>query len=179
MVNVEVAIMGLDGDLLPPGGEGEIVYRGPHTMTRYLDNPEATEAAFAHGWFHSGDVGAFGPDGVLWFRDRFKDVIKTGGENVASLEVEKAILTHVPGVAEVAVIGLRHDYWSEAVTAFAVPRPGCTLDLEDLRRGLQGHLDGYKIPKAVVVVETLPRTSTGKIRKNLLRDEHRAVYDGA
>ena len=179
VVNVEVAIMGGDGDLLPTGGEGEIVYRGPHTMTGYLDNPQATDAAFAHGWFHSGDVGAFDPDGVLWFRDRFKDVIKTGGENVASLEVEKAILTHIPAVADVAIIGLRHDYWSEAITAFVVPRPGDAVDLEDLRRGLRGHLDSYKIPKGVIVIQALPRTSTGKIRKNLLREEYGDFYERA
>ncbi len=87
-VNVEAAIMDAEGRLLPVGETGEIVYRGPHAMTGYLDDPEATAAAFAHGWFHSGDSGAFDADGILWFRDRFKDVIKTGGDNVASLEVD-------------------------------------------------------------------------------------------
>ena len=101
LVGVQVAIMGPDGELLPPGEQGEIVYRGPSTMTEYLDNPEATAEAFAHGWFHSGDVGHFGDDGVLWFADRYKDVIKTGGENVASIEVEKAIYAADAAVGEV------------------------------------------------------------------------------
>jgi uncharacterized protein (TIGR03084 family) len=176
VVNVEVAIMGPDGALLPTGEQGEIVYRGPHAMTGYLDDPGATAAAFAHGWFHSGDAGAFDRDGILWFRDRFKDVIKTGGENVASLEVEKAILSQVPGVAEAAVIGLRHDRWSEAITAFVVPAPGAVVDLDSVRAALRDHLDGYKMPKAVVTVETLPRTSTGKVRKTELRTGYADLY---
>lgn len=91
VVNVQVAIMDENGRMLPEGRQGEIVYRGPHTMTGYLHDPEATERAFSDGWFHSGDVGHFDSDGVLWFDDRRKDVIKSGGENVASLEVEKAL----------------------------------------------------------------------------------------
>jgi acyl-CoA synthetase (AMP-forming)/AMP-acid ligase II len=178
VVNVEVAIMGSDGTLLPPTEQGEIVYRGPHAMSGYHDDPAATEAAFAGGWFHSGDSGVFDEDGILWFRDRFKDVIKTGGENVESLEVEKAILSHVPGVAEAAVVGLPHDRWSEAVTAFVVPAPGASIDLEVVRRSLQGHLDAYKRPKAVVIVDALPRTSTGKVRKTQLRAEHGDLYGG-
>src|SRR5690606_31618199 len=91
VVNVQVAIMDEGGQLLPAGEQGEIVYRGIHTMTGYLRDPEATSRAFAHGWFHSGDVGHFDADGILWFDDRRKDVIKSGGENVASIEVEKAV----------------------------------------------------------------------------------------
>jgi uncharacterized protein (TIGR03084 family) len=177
IVGVEVAIMDGDGALLPRGRQGEIVYRSPQVMTGYLDDPVATEAAFAHGWFHSGDAGAFDDDGVLWFRDRFKDVVKTGGENVATLEVERAILSHVPGVAEAAVVGLHHDRWSEAITAFIVPRPGTTVELDGLREALRGHLDGYKMPKAVVTVDALPRTSTGKVRKTQLRAEWGRLYD--
>lgn len=108
--NAQAAIMDENGLLLPQGRSGEIVYRGPQVMTEYLRNPAATDAAFAHGWFHSGDAGHFDTDGVLWFEDRFKDVIKTGGENVASIEVEKALYAADPGVQEVAVIGLPHDH---------------------------------------------------------------------
>src|SRR4051794_41580929 len=93
-------------------------------MTEYLRNPEATAAAFEHGWFHSGDVGRFGEDGVLWFADRYKDVIKTGGENVASIEGEKAVYAADERGAEVVVVGLPHPRWSEAGTAGVVPRPG-------------------------------------------------------
>ncbi len=178
LTGVQVAIMGPDGALLAPGDLGEIVYRGPSTMTGYLDNPEATAEAFAHGWFHSGDVGRFDDDGVLWFADRFKDVIKTGGENVASIEVEKAVYAADPAVAEVVVIGLPHAHWTEAITAVVVTKPGEAVDESALLAALRAHLDPYKIPKSVIVAETLPRTSTGKIQKNQLREEHAAHYGG-
>jgi long-chain acyl-CoA synthetase len=172
LIGVQVAIMGPDGDLLPPGEAGEIVYRGPSTMSGYLRDEEATATAFAHGWFHSGDVGFFGDDGVLWFTDRYKDVIKTGGENVASIEVEKAVYAADPRVAETVVVGLPHERWSEAITAFVVPRPGETIDPAGLIAALKGRLDGFKVPKAVILVDQLPKTSTGKIQKNVVRAEH-------
>jgi acyl-CoA synthetase (AMP-forming)/AMP-acid ligase II len=178
LTGVQVAIMDPDGALLPQGEQGEIVYRGPSTMTEYLDNAEATATAFAHGWFHSGDVGAFDADGVLWFADRYKDVIKTGGENVASIEVEKAIYAAEPRVAEAVVIGLPHERWSEAITAVVVPRPGETIEAAPLIAALKDRLDGFKVPKAVIVQAELPRTSTGKIQKNVLRDQHAAHYAG-
>ena len=176
LIGVQVAIMGPDGELLTAGESGEIVYRGPSTMSGYLDNEEATDTAFAHGWFHSGDVGRFGDDGVLWFTDRYKDVIKTGGENVASIEVEKAIYAADPRVAETVVVGLPHQHWSEAITAVVVPRPGETIDPAELITALKGTLDGYKVPKAVIFAEQLPKTSTGKIQKNVLRSEHADHY---
>jgi acyl-CoA synthetase (AMP-forming)/AMP-acid ligase II len=178
ITGVQVAIMGPDGELLPPGQQGEIVYRGPSTMSEYLHNPEATDKAFAHGWFHSGDVGVFGDDGVLWFADRFKDVIKTGGENVASIEVEKAVYAADERVAEAVVVGLPHERWGEAITAVVVPKPGESIDEPTLISGLKQHLDGYKVPKAVIVVEALPKTSTGKIQKNVVRSEHANHYGG-
>jgi acyl-CoA synthetase (AMP-forming)/AMP-acid ligase II len=145
-------------------------------MTEYLRNPEATAAAFEHGWFHSGDVGRFGEDGVLWFADRYKDVIKTGGENVASIEVERAVYDADPAVAEVVVVGLPHERWSEAITAVVVPKPGAEVDPEALRVRLKERLDGYKVPKSVIVVDELPRTSTGKIQKNVVREQHAGHY---
>jgi acyl-CoA synthetase (AMP-forming)/AMP-acid ligase II len=169
--------MGPDGELLPTGEQGEIVYRGPSALTGYLDNDDATTTAFSRGWFHSGDVGRFGADGVLWFADRYKDVIKTGGENVASIEVEKAVYAAEPRVAEAVVIGLRHERWTEAITAVVVLRPGETIDEAGLIAALKQRLDGYKVPKAVIVADALPKTSTGKIQKNLLRDQHAAHYD--
>jgi len=178
LIGVQVAIMGPDGELLPPGEAGEIVYRGPSTMSGYLDNEEATDQAFEHGWFHSGDVGRFGDDGVLWFTDRYKDVIKTGGENVASIEVEKAVYAADPRVAEAVVVGLPHERWSEAVTAVVVPRPGEQIDAAELIAAMKTQLDGFKVPKSVIVVDQLPKTSTGKIRKNVLRAEHARHYEG-
>ena len=177
ITGVQVAVMGPDGELLPPGEQGEIVYRGPSTMSEYLHNEEATAAAFAHGWFHSGDVGRFGDDGVLWFADRYKDVIKTGGENVASIEVEKAVYAADPRVAEAVVVGLPHERWSEAITAVVVARPGETIEAAELISALRGQLDGYKVPKAVIVVDELPKTSTGKIQKNIVRAQHASHYD--
>ena len=148
-------------------------------MTGYLDNPEATDAAFAHGWFHSGDVGHFGEDGVLWFADRYKDVIKTGGENVASIEVEKAIYAAEPRVAEAVVIGLPHERWSEAITAVVVPTAG-----REHRRGRPcsprsgSGSTATRCPRRSSSSTELPRTSTGKIQKNVLRDQHAAHYAG-
>ncbi|HEX5406008.1 MAG TPA: AMP-binding protein [Pseudonocardiaceae bacterium] len=176
LTGVQVGIMAPDGTLLPPGETGEIVYRAPSVMTGYLRNDEATDAAFAHGWFHSGDVGSQGEDGMLWFADRSKDVIKTGGENVASIEVEKAIYAANPDVAEVVVVGLPHERWSEAITAVVVPRPNTEIDPEHLRTALRDHLDAYKIPKDVIVVPEFPRTSTGKVQKNVLRDRFTNHY---
>ncbi|WP_284740069.1 AMP-binding protein [Amycolatopsis sp. RTGN1] len=179
LTGVQVGIMDPDGNLLPRGEQGEIVYRAPSAMQEYLHNPEATAEAFRHGWFHSGDVGRFGEDGVLWFADRFKDVIKTGGENVASIEVERAIYDTEPNVAEVVVVGLPHERWSEAITAVVLPKPGERIDADDLRTRLKDRLDGYKVPKAVIVADELPRTSTGKIQKNVVRERHAGHYGAA
>src|SRR5579875_1641006 len=176
VVNVQIGIMTPEGELLPRGEQGEIVYRSPQALNEYLHNPEATAEAFAHGWFHSGDVGRLDPDGMLWFTDRNKDVIKTGGENVASIEVEKAVYAADPDVAEAVVVGLPHERWSEAITAVVVARPGAELTAESLLARLRGHLDPYKIPKSVIVVDELPKTSTGKIRKNVVRERFASHY---
>ncbi len=153
------------------------MYRGPQALNSYLKNPEATAEAFAHGWFHSGDVGRLDPDGMLWFSDRYKDVIKTGGENVASIEVEKAVYAASPDVAEAVVVGLPHERWTEAITAVVVPKPGTTLDPEAVREAMRQHVDGYKVPKSVIVVDELPKTSTGKIQKNVVRDQFSDHYN--
>lgn len=179
VANIQVSIMDSEGKLLPQGESGEIVYRGPHTMTGYLDNPEATETAFAHGWFHSGDIGHVDADGVLWFTDRSKDVIKTGGENVASIEVEKAVYAAEPNVAEAVVVGLPHERWSEAITAVVVPKPGATVDEKRLLTTLRDLLDPYKVPKGVIGADTLPKTSTGKIQKNVVRETYADRYSGS
>lgn len=175
-INVQIAILGDDGRVLNQGETGEICYRSPQSMSEYLKNPVATEEAFRGGWFHSGDAGKFDKDGVLWFEDRFKDVIKTGGENVSSIEVEKAIYATNPDVAEACVVGISHPKWSEAITAFVVPRAGSKIDPEALIRDLKLNLDGFKCPKKVVVVDTLPHTSTGKIQKHLVRKDHADLY---
>lgn len=170
--NVRVAIMDDGGRLLPAGEKGEIVYRSPQVLTGYLDNPEATAEVFRHGWFHSGDAGHFDADGVLWFDDRFKDEIKSGGENVSSVEVEKAILDMEPAIAEVAVVGLPHPHWTEAITALVVVRPGEDFDAEDLLARMRKRLSPFKCPKAIMKTLELPKTATGKIQKSKLRQTH-------
>ncbi|MDT4951579.1 MAG: hypothetical protein QOJ37_4174 [Pseudonocardiales bacterium] len=179
VVNVQVAIMAPDGTLLPRGAEGEIVYRGPHALNGYLKNPEATAEAFAHGWFHSGDSGVLAEDGMLWFSDRYKDVIKSGGENVASIEVEKAVYAASPSIAEVAVVGLPHERWTEAITAVVVAKPGASLDEAELIAAIKQQIAGFKAPKAVIVVDELPKTSTGKIQKNLVRKQFADHYESS
>ena len=175
-VNVQVAVMAPDGDLLPVGATGEIVYRSPQTMAGYLHNPEATTEAFRHGWFHSGDAGHFDRDGILWFDDRFKDVIKTGGENVSSIEVELAIRAAHPDLLEVVAIGLPHERWGEAITAVVVTRDGRSVDEDTLLSALRERLSPFKGPKAVIHVQELPKTATGKIEKAKLRRTYAAYY---
>ena len=163
-----VAIMDDHGRLLPPGETGEIVYRGPQVMTEYLHQPEKTEESFKHGWFHSGDIASIDGDGVIWFTDRKKDLIKTGGENVASLDVERCLMGH-PKVAEAAVIGVPHERWGEAITASVILMPDADTNEQALIDHCREHLAGFKVPKAIVIVEEFPRTGTGKIQKHVIR----------
>jgi acyl-CoA synthetase (AMP-forming)/AMP-acid ligase II len=174
--NAEVAIMDADGNFLSQGQAGEIVYRGPQVMTEYLRDETATEAAFRHGWFHSGDCGRFDADGILWFEDRFKDVIKTGGENVASIEVEKAIYAADSAVQETAVVGLPHGRWGEAVTAIVVPKAGHELNERELLEKVRNHLSPFKCPKRILLTNAMPKTATGKIQKHKLRADYAQTY---
>jgi acyl-CoA synthetase (AMP-forming)/AMP-acid ligase II len=175
-VNVEVAIMDASGKLMPQGQSGEIVYRSPQALSGYLRDEAATDAAFAHGWFHSGDCGHFDGDGILWFEDRFKDVIKTGGENVASIEVEKALYAADPRVQETAVVGLPHERWDEAVTAIVVVKPGETVTEDELLTKLRSHLSPFKCPKRILFTPAMPKTATGKIQKGKLRAQFAETY---
>ncbi len=170
VATTDVRIMGDDGQLLPPGEEGEIVYRAPQLMEGYWNNPDANTAAFAHGWFHGGDVGYRDDEGVVWFTDRTKDIVKTGGENVSSVEVERVLLAH-PDVAECAVVGAPDDRWGEAITAVVVPHADQTVDINGLRTHCKQGLAGFKVPKRFVIHDSLPQTATGKIKKHELRVE--------
>lgn len=171
----DIGIMDEDGSLLSDGEVGEIVYRGPNVMDGYLKNDEATEEAFAHGWFHSGDMGFFDDDGLLKFVDRKKDMIKSGGENVSTQKVESLLLDH-PAVADVAVVGLPHERWGEAVTAFVVPVVDADTSSEDLTAYARDNLAGFETPKAVEFVEELPKTATGKIQKFQLAEREAEYY---
>jgi fatty-acyl-CoA synthase len=152
-----------------PGEIGEVVHRSPHLMTGYWRDPEKTAAAFAGGWFHSGDLATIDAEGYITIVDRKKDMIKSGGENVSSREVEEAIYLH-PGGAETAVIGTPDPLWVEAVTAVVVARAGHALDEAALIAHCKARLSGFKVPKRVIIVETLPRNASGKILKRELRE---------
>ena len=175
-VNVEVGIMDQNGELLSEQEIGEIVYRSPQTMEGYLNDIQKTEEAFAHGWFHSGDYGYFDEDSILWFADRKKDMVKTGGVNVASIEVERAIFQH-PNVQNVAVIGLPHEHWTEALTAFVVSKDQEQIVEEEIIQLCKQQLGGYKVPKKVITLKEFPMTSSGKIQKHKLRSDFANIYE--
>jgi len=167
-INVETAIIDDRDHPVPPGTVGEIAHRGPHLMLGYLDDPLRTTEAFRGGWFHSGDLGYYDECGLLHVVDRKKDMIKTGGENVASREVEEVLYQH-PGVQEVAVFGIPDPVWVEAVVAAVVIRSGETADEDELITHCRTHLAGYKTPKQVFVVDSLPKNPSGKLLKRDLR----------
>jgi fatty-acyl-CoA synthase len=167
-LNVETRVVDDEDNEVPPGQAGEIVHRSPQAALGYYRDEEKTAAAFRNGWFHSGDLGVLDGNGYLSVVDRKKDMIKTGGENVASREVEEA-LYQLDGIAEVAVFGIDHPHWIEAVTAVIVPKPGAALTAEDVSAHARGVLAGYKRPKYVVFAEDLPRNLSGKILKKELR----------
>ena len=167
-INVETAILDDNDVPVSAGTVGEIAHRGPHLMLGYLDDPARTAEAFRGGWFHSGDLGYYDEFGLLHVVDRKKDMIKTGGENVASREVEEVLYRH-PLVQEVAVFGVPHPVWVEAVVAAVVARDGATLREDELLSHCRSHLAGYKTPKQVFFVEALPKNPSGKLLKRELR----------
>jgi fatty-acyl-CoA synthase len=153
---------------------GEIVVRGNVVMAGYFNDPEATATAFAGGYFHSGDSAVVHPDGYVEIKDRLKDVIISGGENISSIEVEAALLRH-PAVQEVAVIGVPSEKWGESPHAFVVLRPGAAATEAELRSFARDHLAHFKAPHAVTFVAELPKTATGKIQKFVLRGGRSAI----
>jgi len=169
VLNVETAVLDDEGNPAAPGTVGEIVHRSPHLMVGYLDDPEKTRQAFQGGWFHSGDLGYFDEHGLLYVVDRKKDMIKTGGENVASREVEEVLYRH-SGIEEAAVFGLSHPVWVEAVVAAVVVRAGTSPTEEDILAHCRAHLAGFKTPKHVFFVDSLPKNPSGKLLKRVLRD---------
>jgi fatty-acyl-CoA synthase len=160
---------------VPADGEtmGEIMFRGNITMKGYLKNPGATEAAFAGGWFHSGDLAVVQPDGYVKIKDRSKDIIISGGENISSLEVEDVLYRH-PAVLAAAVVAKPDERWGETPCAFVELKPGASVAEMDLIHFCRAHLARFKVPRAVVFGE-LPKTSTGKIQKFLLREKARSA----
>jgi fatty-acyl-CoA synthase len=152
---------------------GEIVMRGNTVMAGYYLDPEATAAAFRGGWFHSGDLGVRYPDGYIELRDRAKDIVISGGENISTVEVEQALMSH-PGVLEAAVVGVPDDKWGERPKAFVVLHAGTSATQQELIAHVRTKIAGYKAPREVDIIVELPKTSTGKIQKFILRDKERA-----
>ncbi len=172
----ELAVVDERGEPVPRDGEtvGEIVVRGNVVMEGYYRDPAATARAMQGGWFHSGDAAVVHPDGYVEIRDRLKDVIISGGENISSIEVEGVLLRH-PSVLEVAVVGLPHEQWGEAPHAFVVLRPNASLDFDEMRAFSRERMAGFKVPKGLTVVPELPKTATGKIQKYVLRGKRAAI----
>ncbi|MCP5080422.1 MAG: long-chain-fatty-acid--CoA ligase [Alphaproteobacteria bacterium] len=166
----ELRVIDEDGNEVPHDGEtlGEITVRGNVVMKGYYNDKGATDAAIKDGWFHSGDAAVVHPDGFVEIRDRFKDVIISGGENISSVEVEGCLLTH-PAVQEVAVVGMSHEKWGEAPHAFIILRQGAEASEDELKLHVRNNLAHFKTPQWVSIVDDLPKTATGKVQKYVLR----------
>lgn len=168
-LNVETKIVDEKDNEVARGEVGEIVHRTPHAMLGYLNDPEKTAEAFKNGWFHSGDLGEMDEEGYITIVDRKKDIINTGGINVASREVEEVIY-QLKEVSEVAVIGVPDDYWIEAITAIVVLKENEELTEEDIINYCQDELSQFKSPKQVYFSDSLPKNPSGKVLKKDLRD---------
>jgi acyl-CoA synthetase (AMP-forming)/AMP-acid ligase II len=157
------------GASMPPGERGEVVLRGPKVFKGYWRDPDATAKAFAGGWFHTGDVGVRDDDGYVYIVDRLKDMIVSGGENIASSEVERVLYEH-DAVVECAVVGRPDERWGEVPVAYVVLRDGTSPAPADLIEHCRGRLAKFKVPKDVVFIATLPRNPSGKVLKRELRE---------
>jgi fatty-acyl-CoA synthase len=171
VINVETRVVNDAMQDVAVGEVGEIVHRSPHLMLGYFNDPDKTAAAFSGDWFHSGDLATIDAEGYISVVDRKKDMIKTGGENVASREVEEMIY-RLPQVSEVAVIGLPDPKWVEAVTAVIVVKAGQTLTEDEVIAHCTTHMAGFKAPKRVVFADSLPKNPSGKLLKRELRGAH-------
>jgi fatty-acyl-CoA synthase len=176
-INVEVRIVDDNGDDVPQGDVGEIVYRGPTVMAGYYRNPAATQEAFKGGWFHSGDLVRADQEGFIYVVDRKKDMIISGGENIYPNELERVFMQH-PGVRDVAVIGVPHPKWVETPVAVVVRQEGVDVSEDELIAFCRQNLASYKKPSAVAFTDELPRNAAGKVLKRDLRDKYRSMFSG-
>lgn len=167
-LGMEMRVVDDHDDDTPVGVPGELAVRGPKLCVGYWNDPVATQSAFQNGWFHTGDIAVVDEDGFYTIVDRKKDMIISGGENIASAEVERALYDH-DDVLEAAVIGQPHERWGEVPIAYVVPRPGIELDLEELRAHCRSNLAGFKVPAEFHIVKQLPRNPSGKVLKHQLR----------
>jgi acyl-CoA synthetase (AMP-forming)/AMP-acid ligase II len=170
MPGAQLRIVDAGGHDVPCGTAGEVLVRTPWMFSGYWNNPGATGSAIVDGWYHTGDAGTRDEDGNLFLVDRLKDMIVTGGENVYSAEVERALAAH-PSVEAVAVVGAPDEKWGERVVAFVVRRPDTPIDVAELVWHCRGLIAGYKVPKEVRLPETLPYTASGKVQKAFLRQQ--------
>jgi acyl-CoA synthetase (AMP-forming)/AMP-acid ligase II len=166
---LELEIWDEQGAPVPAGERGEVVLRGPKVFSGYWRDPDATSKAFAGGWFHTGDIGVADDDGYLYIVDRLKDMIVSGGENIASSEVERVIYEHT-SVVEAAVVGRHDERWGEVPVAFVVVRPDASASPDELIAHCRAQLAKFKVPKDVVLIDALPRNPSGKVLKRELRD---------
>jgi malonyl-CoA/methylmalonyl-CoA synthetase len=173
---VGVRVVDDAGEPRPPGETGHLQVRGPNVFAGYWRMPEKTHEEFtADGWFKTGDVGRISADGYVTIVGRSKDLIISGGYNVYPAEIE-GVLNEMPGIAESAVIGVPHPDFGEAVVAVVVARPGAQPDASTMIGSLKSQIANFKIPKQVFVVDELPRNTMGKVQKNLLREQHCALF---
>jgi fatty-acyl-CoA synthase len=172
----DLRVVDENGNEVPHDGEtlGEIVVRGNVVMKGYYNDPQATEHALRGGWMHTGDAAVVHPDGYAEVRDRIKDIIISGGENISSVEVEGVLLRH-PAVQEVAIVGLADAKWGEAPHAFVVLKPSASATAEELRTFARERLAHFKAPHTVTFIAELPKTATGKIQKFVLRGGRAAI----
>ena len=169
VTGVEVRVVDDHDNELPAGHVGEVIARGPNIMKGYWNRPEVNAEVLRGGWMHTGDLGAMDEEGFLYVLDRKKDMIKTGGENVYSPEVESVLCAH-PAVLEASVIGVPHETWGETIRAVAVTRPGATLTELELIEWCRERLTHFKCPTSAVFTDVLPKGGTGKVQKNALRE---------
>ncbi len=174
ILHTDVRVFDLDDNPVPAGEHGEIVVRGPKVCKGYWRDPDATAVAMRNGWFHTGDIGYLDEDGYLFVVDRLKDVIISGGENVASLEVERVVYEH-PDVLEAAVVARPDARWNEVPVAYVVLRPGSDLDERTLDEFCAARLAKFKTPKGFRFIDELPRNPSGKVLKRVLREREAAA----
>jgi fatty-acyl-CoA synthase len=171
----DTTVLAPDGSVVPADGAtiGELAMRGNVIMKGYLKNPKATSEVFRNGWFLTGDLGVMHPDSYVEIKDRSKDIIISGGENISSLEVEEVLYRH-PAIREAAVVAAPDEKWGEIPCAFLVLKDGASLTELEITKFCRENLAGFKIPKKFVF-QDLPKTSTGKIQKNLLREAAKSI----
>ena len=170
MPGVELRLVDANGHDTSAGEAGEVLVRSPWMFSSYWNKPDATAAAMIDGWYHTGDAGIRDQNGNLFLVDRLKDMIVSGGENIYSAEVERALAAH-PSVQSVAVIGAPDEKWGERVVAFVVLYPDAPVDVSDLVSHCRGLIAGYKVPKEIHLTDTLPQTASGKVQKATLRQQ--------